>query len=106
MRFAAMFFDALTPSDLDPDLTRAHFDYLALHSDRVTMAGGLRPPEGGAFCGSLWIIEAASAAEATQLVEEDPYCLAGLRPDCQVFLWNAAPIPARHLSDTRSTNRD
>jgi len=44
MRFVAMFFDALNPSDLDPDLTRAHFEYLAAHSDRITSAGGLRPP--------------------------------------------------------------
>lgn len=95
MRFAAMFFDTLTPSDLDPDLTRAHFDYLARHRDRITLAGGLRPPEGGAFCGTLWVIEATSPAEAARLMDEDPYCLAGLRPDRRLFFWNAAPIPAR-----------
>src|SRR5690606_19200742 len=106
MRFAAMFFDTLTPSEVDPDLTRAHFDYLAQHADRITMAGGLRPPEGGGFCGSLWIVEAQDAASARQLVDNDPYCLAGLRPDRRVFLWNAAPIPARPITETRSTNRD
>lgn len=95
MRFVAMFFDALNPSDLDPDLTRAHFEYLAAHSDRITSAGGLRPPEGGAFCGTLWVIEAETAASAIELVENDPYCLAGLRPDRRVFFWNAAPIPAK-----------
>ncbi len=95
MRFAAMFFDAITPADLDEELTRAHFDYLALNADRITMAGGLRPPEGGNFCGSLWIVEAESATQAIQLVENDPYCLAGLRPDRQIYFWNAAPIPAR-----------
>lgn len=106
MRFAAMFFDSLTPSDLDPELTRAHFDYLARHTDKITAAGGLRPPEGGAFCGSLWIIEAASAQEATELVENDPYCLAGLRPDRRIFFWNAAPIPANPNTNIRSINHE
>ncbi|WP_176038549.1 YciI family protein [Brucella tritici] len=95
MRFAAMFFDNVTPSELDPDLTRAHFDYLGQHRDQITLAGGLRPPEGGAFCGSLWVIEADSSADARRLMDEDPYCLAGLRPDRRIFFWNAAPIPAQ-----------
>lgn len=95
MRFAAMFFDTLAPSEVDPELTRAHFEYLSEHSDRITTAGGLRPPEGGPFCGSLWIIEAEDAAQAKWLVENDPYCLAGLRPNHQIYFWNAAPIPAR-----------
>lgn len=94
MRFVALFFDTLTPSELDPDLTRDHFDYLARHRDRITQAGGLRPPAGGDFCGTLWVIEAATADEAARLVDEDPYCLAGLRPDRRLFFWNAAPLPA------------
>lgn len=103
MRFAALFFDTLTPSELDPGLTQAHFGYLARHRGRITLAGGLRPPEGGAFCGSLWVIEAESAAEAARLVDEDPYCLAGLRPDRRLFFWNAAPIPAQ-APDTEETS--
>lgn len=95
MRYTAMFFDTITPTNLDPELTTAHFDYLALNADRITMAGGLRPPKGGNFCGSLWVIEAENAEQAIQLVENDPYCLAGLRPNRQIFFWNAAPIPAR-----------
>ena len=105
MRFAVIFFDQLTPSEVDRKLTNSHFDYLALHSDRITMAGGLRPPEGGSFCGSLWIIKAESATDAIQLVEEDPYCLAGLRPDRKIFLWNAAPISASQ-SLTLGTKHD
>lgn len=95
MRFAAMFFDSLTPSELDPDLTRAHFEYLDRHRDRIVLAGGLRPPAGGGFCGTLWVIEAENPVEAERLVDDDPYCLAGLRPDRRLFFWNAAPIPAR-----------
>lgn len=91
MRFAALFLDSVTPSGLDAELTRAHFEYLMRHSSLITMAGGLRPPEGGGFCGSLWVIEAKDEAEAHRLVEEDPYCLAGLRPDRKLFRWGEAP---------------
>lgn len=94
MRFIALFFDNLTPSALDPDLTAAHFRYLAAHRGAITQAGGLRPPEGGAFCGTLWVIEAESAEAAGRLVDEDPYCLAGLRPERHLYFWNQAPIPA------------
>lgn len=94
MRFAALFIDSVTPDDLAPDLTRAHFDYLAQHADRITMAGGLRPPEGGGFCGSLWVIEAADEAAARRLMDEDPYCLAGLRPNRSLYRWGTAFKPA------------
>jgi uncharacterized protein YciI len=94
MRFAAMFFDDLTPSSLDADLTRAHFDYLRDNSAKIVLAGGLRNVEAGPFCGSLWIVEADDIGEARQLVDGDPYCVAGLRPDRRVFIWNHAPIPA------------
>ncbi|WP_195759919.1 YciI family protein [Paracoccus sp. S-4012] len=94
MRFAAMFFDDLTPTQLEPELTREHFDYLARHRDRITLAGGLRPPEGGRFCGTLWVIEAETPEDARRLMDEDPYCFAGLRPDRRLYFWNAAPVPA------------
>ena len=94
MRFAALFIDSVTPDDLAPDLTRAHFDYLAQHADRITMAGGLRRPEGGGFCGSHWVIEAEDEAVARRLIDEDPYCLAGLRPDRSLYRWGTAFKPA------------
>lgn len=93
MRFIALFFDDIQPRDLDPALTRAHFDYLAQHRDRITDAGGLRPDAQAPFCGSLWVIEAASLDEARALALGDPYCTAGLRPDTRVLQWNRAPLP-------------
>lgn len=93
MRFVAIFFDALQPRDLDPVLTRGHFDYLARHRDRITEAGGLREGPDAPFCGSLWVIEADSLAEAQALADGDPYCTAGLRPDRRVLQWNRAPLP-------------
>ena len=94
MRFVALFLDDVQPRDIDADLTRAHFDYLARHRDRITEAGGLRAAPEAPFCGSLWVIEAGSLAEAQKLADEDPYCIAGLRPDYRVLQWNRAPLPA------------
>lgn len=93
MRFVALFFDDIQPKDLDPALTRAHFDYLARHRDRITDAGGLRADAQAPFCGSLWVIEAQSLDEARALALNDPYCTAGLRPDTRVLQWNRAPLP-------------
>jgi len=95
MRFAALFLDNATPADIDVALTRAHFDYLARHARQITMAGGLRPPEEGGFCGSLWVIEVETEVEAQRLMDEDPYCLAGLRPNRTLYRWGEAP--RKHL---------
>ena len=97
MRFAALFLDSVTPDALDPALTGAHFDYLVQHADRITMAGGLRPSEGGGFCGSLWVIEAEDETAARHLMDEDPYCLAGLRPNRSLYRWGVAPRPPASL---------
>ena len=105
MRFAAMFFDDLTPSSIDAGLTRAHFDYLRDHRTNIVQAGGLRAVEGGPFCGSLWIVEAGSQSEAQALVDGDPYCIAGLRPDRRVFIWYHAPIPSPQEQATSEGSR-
>ncbi len=98
MRFVALFMDNVTPEALPSDLTRAHFDYLAIHAERITMAGGLRPAEGGGFCGSLWVIQAESEIAARRLMDEDPYCLAGLRPNRTLYRWGMAPSHTAALS--------
>ncbi|ETX29196.1 YciI family protein [Roseivivax isoporae] len=93
MRFIALFLDDVQPAQIDADLTRDHFDYLAARRDRITEAGGLREGPEAPFCGSLWVIEADTLAEAQALAEGDPYCKAGLRPECRVLQWNRAPLP-------------
>lgn len=88
MRFAALFLDNLDPSALDKDLTRRHFDYLRAVGPRITSAGGLKNTPDGPFCGSLWVIEAENLDQARALVDADPYCDAGLRPDRRIFICN------------------
>lgn len=100
MRFAAWFLDDLDPSALDKDLTRRHFDYLRAVSAKIVLAGGLRTAPQGPFCGSLWVIEADSFEEARALVDGDPYCEAGLRPDRRIFIWNR-PAALANATDER-----
>ncbi|WP_158970390.1 YciI family protein [Chachezhania sediminis] len=95
MRFIALFFDDVQPDQIDAAITKAHFDYLADHADRITDAGGLRPAPGQPFCGSVWVIEADTLAQAQALADGDPYCAAGLRPDYRVLVWGKAPLPHR-----------
>lgn len=95
MRFIALFLDDIQPSEITPELTKAHFDYLSRHTEQITDAGGLRVDPENPFCGSLWVIEAASTEEAQALADADPYCEAGLRPDYRVLQWNKAPLATR-----------
>lgn len=64
----------------------AHLDFLEAHADKVEAAGPLSEPS-GAGAGGLWIVEAASEAEARQLVHEDPFWPTGLRQFVTVLRW-------------------
>lgn len=92
MRFIALFLDDVQPGQIDAELTRAHFEYLAACGDRISDAGGLREGAELPFCGSLWVINADTLAEAQALAAGDPYCMAGLRPNYRVLEWNRAPL--------------
>ena len=88
MRFAALFLDDLDPRALDAGLTRRHFAYLKAHEHRIVAIGGLKDAPEAPFCGSLWVIEAETLDEARALMDGDPYCAAGLRPERRLFVWN------------------
>jgi uncharacterized protein len=92
MRYVAIFHDAVDPSRQERELNERHFAYLKSQSDRIVIAGGLRDDFDAPFCGALWIIEATRRAEAIELVERDPYSLAGLWPNYSVFAWGKAPL--------------
>jgi len=71
--------------------SQAHFDYLAEHSDRILIGGGLRPNPGEWYCGGLWVIEAEKREDAVTLIENDPYFKLGLRKDYRLMIWGKAP---------------
>jgi uncharacterized protein YciI len=91
-RWVAIFDDDPKALKVRGDHHEAHFEYLALHADKIRIAGGLRPEPGGIFCGGLWVLEVESHAEAVQLCEDDPYFKLGLRSGYQLYAWGKAPV--------------
>jgi uncharacterized protein YciI len=71
--------------------SQAHFDYLAEHSDRILIGGGLRPNPDEWYCGGLWVIEVETREDAIALIENDPYFTLGLRKGYRLMIWGKAP---------------
>jgi hypothetical protein len=74
------------------DHHEAHFQYLALHADKIRIAGGLRSEPGGTFCGGLWVLEIETRGEAVRLCEDDPCFKLGLRTGYRLYAWGKAPV--------------
>lgn len=65
------------------DARQAHFAQVETIMDRVAIAGPLKDA-GGAFTGSLIVLDVADEAEARALVEADPYFKAGVWSDIEI----------------------
>ena len=92
IRWVALFDDDPKALKVREDHHEAHFQYLALHADKIKIAGGLRPELGGPFCGGLWVLEVESRTEAVRLCEDDPYFRLGLRTGYRLYAWGKAPV--------------
>jgi len=66
-----------------------HHAYLREHAHEIIFAGALLPGEGTVPTGSLWILDVATAADVSRLVEEDPYYDKAHR-SYRVSLWKFA----------------
>jgi len=66
----------------------AHLAWLEAHREQVLVAGALRPAEGGAATGGLWLIEAETAEEARRICVEDPFYVQGLRKSFRLDAWS------------------
>ena len=94
MRWVAIFDDSEGSEGSEAirkEHSAAHFDYLAANSDKIVIAGGLRPGPGGWYCGGLWVMEIDSRDEGVRLVENDPYFRLGLRKGYRLLVWGKAP---------------
>jgi uncharacterized protein len=91
-RWVAIFDDDPKALKVRADHHEAHFQHLALHSEKIRIAGGLRPEPGGTFCGGLWVLEVESREEAVRLCEGDPYFILGLRTGYRLYAWGKAPV--------------
>lgn len=86
-RWAVVFKDTDDMLAVRADQTRrdAHVAYAKAHP-QLLIGGGLKPDPDAAFCGALWIVEAATRAEVETLVLEDPFYEASARM-FEIFTW-------------------
>jgi uncharacterized protein YciI len=91
MRWIAFFEDETEREGIRKEHSSAHFDYLRANSQKIVLAGGLRPAPGEWYCGGLWVLEVDSREEAVKLVEADPYFKLGLRKAYRLLVWGKAP---------------
>src|SRR5262245_4029785 len=71
-------------------LLPAHLAWLDQHRDKVLLPGSLRADPQGPATGGLWIVDAASNAEAEQLFRTDPFWAEGLRAGYEVMHFTKA----------------
>jgi uncharacterized protein YciI len=85
MQFVILFEDNAEKADQRAKHMAAHPAFP--EKSRVQAAGPLTDPANSAGAGGLWIVEAASAAEARKLVEADPFWPTGLRKSVKILQW-------------------
>jgi len=85
MQFVILFEDNAEKADQRAKHMAAHLAFL--EKSRVQAAGPLTDPASGAGAGGMWLIEAASAADAKKLVEADPFWPTGLRKSVKILQW-------------------
>jgi len=64
--------------DLRKELLAAHFAYIETILDRIAVAGPMREQAGESIRGSCFIYHTDDKAEASELLENDPYYKAGI----------------------------
>ncbi|MGQ0675185.1 MAG: YciI family protein [Rhodospirillales bacterium] len=85
MQFVVMFEDDPAKAGERAKHMARHLAFLEKH--RVQAAGPLIDPANGAGAGGMWLVEAASAADARALVEADPFWPTGLRKSVRILQW-------------------
>ena len=90
MLFAVIFKDKPNSGELRKSLIAAHVAWLDLHQSIVRIGGSLRSELDQASVGGLWIVEADSKKTILDLIETDPFWMAGLRQSVEIFHWSKA----------------
>jgi uncharacterized protein YciI len=88
-RWIAFFTDTPEMLEIRKKRQDLHFDYLRRNASEIRIAGGCRETPGGYFVGGLWVLEVASRERAVELIENDPYYVAGCRP-YKLLVWGKA----------------
>jgi uncharacterized protein len=90
MLFAVIFKDKPNSGELRKLHLAAHLAWLGLHQSVVRVGGSLRSELDQTPAGGLWIVEVDSKKTILDLIETDPFWIAGLRQSVEIFHWSKA----------------
>lgn len=88
MLFAVIFTDKAGYEHVRAEQLKAHIGWLETHRDVVKIGGSLRDDPGSVPKGGLWIVEAESKKQIEELLETDPFFIAGLRQSYEILHWS------------------
>jgi uncharacterized protein YciI len=90
MLFAVLFTDQPDHAQVRAEYLQAHIDWLELHKDVIQVGGSLRRELSETPKGGLWIAQADSKQIIDELLQTDPFYLAGLRQSYEILHWSKA----------------
>jgi uncharacterized protein YciI len=90
MLFAVLFTDRPDYAQVRVDHLQAHIDWLDRHKNVIQVGGSLRREPSETPKGGLWIARADSKQIIDELLQTDPFYLAGLRQSYEILHWSKA----------------
>jgi len=90
MLFIVQFEDKPGVTGIRQELFPSHLEFLDRVKDRVLVPGSMREIPGDRPLGGLWIVEAESADEVTEIFKDDPFWTNGLRASVRINRWHKA----------------
>jgi uncharacterized protein YciI len=85
MLFVVLLTDQPDHAQVRADHLQAHIDWLERHKDVIQVGGSLRREPSETPKGGLWIAQADSKQIIDELLQTDPFYLAGLRQSYEIL---------------------
>ena len=90
MMFAVLLTDKPDHAHIRAHHLQSHIDWLERHKDVIQVGGSLRREPSETPKGGLWIAQADSKQIIDELLQTDPFYLAGLRQSYEILHWSKA----------------
>ncbi len=90
MLFFVRLTDTPGSAGLRKEKLKEHLAWLKANREVIPAAGSLREEEDGIPVGGAWVVEAENRDAVEELIHTDPYWMAGLREDAQIYYWSLA----------------
>jgi uncharacterized protein YciI len=90
MLFVVLLIDKPDHAQVRADHLQSHIIWLERHKDVIQVAGSLGREPSETPKGGLWIAQADSKQLIDELLQTDPFYLAGLRQSYEILHWSKA----------------